>query len=295
MSLALALQPTDHPILSMANGLKQTTLNAFRQLMRPLVRILLRHGISFAEFEETTKMVFVEVAHRDFLNATTLSGDIAVDAVAECTGLSTDEIQHTKHLIATTAAPSNENLNRIGKILAGWHQDPSFTGPYGLPLELTFEDGPNSFTELARRYCSDVPAAELLKELERVGVVSTLQNGQIRVLTRAYIPAQTDSAIVQFMGVSLRDLAETLDCNLGEDESEGYFERRVWTPEGISKSDMPLFDQLVNQKGQEFLETLDNWLSARETDAEKLPDSLKVRVGVGVYLFSDAGRSFRED
>ena len=36
----------------MSDSLKQTLLGAFRVLLGPLVRILLRHGISYAEFAE---------------------------------------------------------------------------------------------------------------------------------------------------------------------------------------------------------------------------------------------------
>lgn len=96
------------------------------------------------------------------------------------------------------------------------------------------------------------------------------------------------------MGVALRDLAETLDYNLNPSVDGGYFERRVWTPMGIDQAEMPHFDALVNQRGQEFLETLDNWLTAKETEAEEIPDTERIRVGVGVYMFSNAERSFRE-
>jgi hypothetical protein len=135
----------------------------------------------------------------------------------------------------------------------------------------------------------------MLIELQRIGVVSELAGEKIRVLSRSYIPQQSDAAVFQFMGVALRDLAETLDVNLNENDEEGYFERRVWTPIGIDSRDMPAFDELVNKKGMEFLETLDNWLSGRESDAEKIPANRKIKVGVGVYLFSDADRSIREE
>ena len=64
----------------------------------------------------------------------------------------------------------------------------------------------------------------MLNELSRIGVVNELPGSKVRVLSRSYIPQQSDSAVFQFMGVALRDLAETLDANLSEDEDEGYFE-----------------------------------------------------------------------
>ncbi|RMD96246.1 MAG: hypothetical protein D6816_19210 [Bacteroidetes bacterium] len=290
MAPAVAEIAPDLGITEMVDSLKSTLLNSFRQLLRPLVRILLRHGVSFAEFQETSKIVFVEVAEKDFFKDTERDKSIAA-----ITGLPPREVSRITQVIKIISPPSNENLNRIGRILSGWHQDPLFTGPYGLPLELPIDTEPNSFFELARRYSPDVDGQAMLKELVRVGVVQELPGNRVRVLTRAYIPDQSDSAIVQFMGVALRDLAETLDLNLGADDDSGYFERRVWTPQGISPMDLPHFELLVNEKGQEFLETLDNWLTSREADAESLPANAKIKVGVGVYLFSNAQRKFQED
>ena len=280
------------PLYVMTESVKDSLLAAFRQLLRPLIRILLRHGVSYGEYAETVKTVFVEVAGKDFR----IPGQRQTQSrVAIITGLTRKEVSRISELIEKRASPSTANLNRVGRVLGGWHQDPEFTGPYGLPLELSFDATPNSFSQLVKRYSGDMPARAMLDELRRVGAVSLLAGGQIRVLTRSYIPTQADSASIQFMGVALRDLAETLDYNLNEEIEGGYFERRVWTPVGIDPKDMPHFDSLVTEKGQEFLETLDNWLSGKESEAEDLQVDEKVKVGVGVYLFSDAKRSFKED
>lgn len=290
MSAAIALPLSSLP--SMVDSIKDTLLGAFRQLLRPLVRILLRHGVSYSEYAEIAKIVFVEVAARDFRLGRQKSTQ---SRVAILTGLTRKEVSRITDILQNKDAPSTANLNRVGRVLAGWHQDPDFTGPYGLPLELDFEGRTQSFTALVRRYSGDMPPRAMLEELERVGAINVMPTGRIKVLTRSYIPSETDPAGMQFMGVALRDLAETLDLNLNRTIEGGFFERRVWSPAGIDPAAMPDFDVLVNEKGQEFLETLDNWLTSKETDAEHLPVDQKIKVGVGVYLFSDANRSFREE
>ncbi len=290
MAAVLAIE--DLFYFRMSESVKETLLSAFRQLMRPLVRILLRHGVSYGEYADTAKTVFVEVAKKDFQ----LPGKKQTQSrIAIITGLTRKEVGRISDLLDNKASPSTSNLNRVGRVLAGWHQDPSFTGPYGLPLELDFDKGDSSFTTLVRRYSGDMPARAMLEELKRVDAVKILAGQKIRALTRSYIPAQVDTAHIQFMGVAIRDLAETLDFNLDQEIEGGYFERRVWTPTGIAQRDMPQFDSLVTEKGQQFLELLDNWLTTKETEAEETPETKKVKVGVGVYLFSDANRSFRED
>ena len=287
MVAALAYETwTWQPVIS---PIKETLLSAFRQLLRPLVRTLLRHGVSYAEYAETSKAVFVEVAEADLV----APGDPSRTSLL--TGLTRSEIARIKEQLAVRQRPSTANLNRIGRILAGWHQDPDFTGPYGLALELPFSGAGHTFVELAKRYATGADPAAVLQELRDVGVVADGKGGRIRVLTRAYIPSQEDPAVFQFFGVALRDLAETLDFNLNSDSDAGYFERRVWTPAGIDPLDLPEFDALVHQRGQQFLETLDNYLTTKETEADHLAESAKLRVGVGVYMFSDAHRSFKDE
>ena len=50
----------------MSNSVKPGLLSAFKVLLRPLVRILLRHGVSFAEFADITKAVYVGIAVTEF-------------------------------------------------------------------------------------------------------------------------------------------------------------------------------------------------------------------------------------
>jgi hypothetical protein len=287
MTLALAIVETPTPFMS--DGIKITLLTAFRKLMRPLVRILLRHGVSYGEFAESLKYVFVEVADTD---ARESGAKQSISRNAIVTGLTRKEVARILDYLERDEDPSISKMNRVARVLAGWHQDPQFTGPYGLPLELPFDSTVDlSFTELARRYSGDMPARAMLEELKRIGAVDQLPTGESRVLTRSYIPQEADTASIEFMASALRDLAETLDLNLNPDKEEGLLERRVWTPAGIDKALLPVFDQLVSKKAQDLLEYLDNWLSAREAESAHLPKDQKVRAGLGLYLFA---RDFEE-
>jgi hypothetical protein len=274
----------------MSEEIKFSLLTAFRKLMRPLVRILLRHGVSFGEFSETLKYVFVEVAKSDF----PITGRRqSISRLAIVTGLTRKDVGRIADAIERNEDPVISKMNRVGRVLAGWHQDPQFTGPYGLPLELPFDSKKDlSFTELVRRYSGDMPARAMLEELKRIRAVDELSTGEIRVLTRSYIPPHADTASIEFMAAALRDLAETLDLNLDPTRPHGLLERRVWTPAGIDRGLLPIFDQLVTARAQDLLEFLDNWLSAREAECQHLPPEKKLRAGLGIYLFS---REMNED
>jgi hypothetical protein len=282
MSAALATwnAPAEYG-LGMSENFKTTLLAAFGKLMRPLVRILLRNGVAYGEFAEVVKRVYVDVstsAVRD------VGGVPSESKIAIKTGLSRTEVAR---LMATPDFDGDgleAQTNRVGWLLTLWHQD---TGPYGIPLELPFDDKPGkrSFCELVRRSgAQDVSPSELLDELLRVGAAIQLPNGLIRVLARSYLPSQTDPAALEFMSVAFTDLASTLARNLEFEDRPKFFERRVWTPHGISEKDVTTFEQMVNEQGQHFLETLDDWLTARENEARKTHGQV-VRVGLATYMF----------
>jgi len=268
----------------MSDNFKATLIAAFKPLMRPLVRILVRNGVSFGEFAELLKMVFVESA-QDVLQLA--DSKQSVSRIAITTGLTRLEVSRLLTQTDEDAEALAGRLSRVGRLLTGWHQDSDFTGPYGIPYEVQFDAPPGrrSFTELARRYTSDVPPDEMLDELKRIGAVLDLGNGYYRVLIRLYIPSAADPAKFHAMSVAFTDLAKTLDQNLRPDEDHKLFERRVWAPNGISQSAAMDFDRFIKDRGQQFLETIDDWLSSKEAEAIKHNIQPRVKVGLGVYMF----------
>ena len=270
--------------LRMSENFKRTLLATFKTLMRPLVRILLRNSISYGEFAELLKSIYVDAA-KDILQMP--GSKQSVPRLAISTGLSRFEVGRLLDRTDAEFEALANRFNRIGRILTGWHQDADFIGPYGIPYEVVASAPPGrrSFAELVRRYTPDVPADEMLDELKRINAVLELGNGCYRVLTRSYIPAPEDPAKFHEMAVAFTDLAKTLDQNLKPDAADKLFERRVWTPNGIAPESAIEFDAFVKDRGQQFLELLDDWLTTKETFAAKAKLPSRVRVGVAMYMF----------
>ena len=166
----------------MSNSVKPGLLSAFRVLLRPLVRILLRHGISFAEFSEIVKSVYVEVAVTEFK----VAGKRGTKSrIAVMSGLTRKDVSRVIELAGAENDGNRSNLNRVARVLAGWHTDPDFIGPYGMPLEIRYEEGELSaanFSTLVRRYSGDMSPRSMLDELMRVGAVVETEPGWLKVL-----------------------------------------------------------------------------------------------------------------
>ena len=274
----------------MTDSVRKGLLGAYRRIMQPLVRILIRNGISYAEFAEVLKNVFVDVAERDFgipYRKTSQS------RIAILTGFTRKEVAKQKAILDTGDFDVAGNLNRVTRVLVGWHTDPQYTGPYGLPVELPFDsENGVSFCALIRRHSGDMGARAMLDELLRVGAVEQTSSGTYKVLERAYIPQSLHPDQLQRLGEVISHFVETVEHNISRtDRGTGRFERVVYADNGLDVRLLPAFQRLLQLKGQQLLVELDNWLSSQEPEATAPSSPLKrprrVKTGVGIYHYID--------
>lgn len=280
----------------MGESIKHTLLRAYRVLLGPLVRILLRQGISYAEFSEVAKAVYVEIALKDFKvpgRRTTRT------RIAVITGLTRKEVKRVIDDAIKERYEPRTKFNRLGRVLVGWHTDTDFTGPYGMPLELQYEtnheDEP-TFSELVKRHSGDMSPRSILDELIRVGAVRETDTGWFRVLRREYIPEALGQHNFERTGVVVRNFVNTVDFNMTKmAPGKGRFERNVMADDGIRAVDLPKFDRYLRDRCQALLEEIDNWLTGLPKPDRKAGDEI-VHTGIGVYHYmSDQAddRSFK--
>ena len=202
------------------------------------------------------------------------------------TGLSRKEAARLAREGAQIKRISQSDLSRVGRVLQGWYTDSEFTGPYGVPLDLKFEDVPRkqSFSELVRRYSGDMPARAMLDELVRVGSVRIeAESGLIRVLSRSYIPEKLAPENVRYFGEIAHALIDTLETNLRKTgPGRGRFERRVVADDGLRADDLNDFDAFVRERGLQFLVEIDDWIAARP---KPIKGDQKVNTGVGIFHY----------
>lgn len=281
----------------MTDSVKPGLLSAFRVLLRPLVRILLRHGISFAEFAEIVKAVYVEIAVTEFK----VEGKRGTKSrIAVITGLTRKEVSRVIDVACAENQGGKSNLNRVARVLAGWHTDPDFIGPYGMPLEVRYEDtGSNTvtFAMLVRRYSGDMSPRSMLDELMRVGAVVETEPGWLKVLRRVYEPQTLAKDNFERVGEVVKNFVDTVDFNLQKEAlGAGRFERIVYSPEGIRNEDMPRFNNYIKERCQALLEEIDNWIAQLDLPEKPSEDSA-THTGIGIYHYierQDEKRTLKE-
>ena len=154
--------------------LKQHVIQSCRYLLRPLVRFLLRHGVSWDEFGELSKDAYVYVAREEhgIQGRPTNNSRVAI-----LTGLSRREVARVRdRLLLGEDGDDSVHGNRLSRILSGWHSDGDFTGPDGRPTDLPADGAETSFEDLLRRYAGDLPHGAVRKEMLQRGLIEELND-----------------------------------------------------------------------------------------------------------------------
>lgn len=255
-------------------------------LLRPLVRLVLKRGMAFGQFAELVKHAYVEAAEEDF---TVPGRKLTISRVAVLTGLTRKEASRLmQEEPAVSESQARRRVNRAARVVSAWAVDPTFQDGGGNPLDLPFDanDGP-TFGRLVAQHGADVPPRAVLDELIRVGAVVRRDDGLIHLVERAYIPAGDEAAKLDILGTDVADLIASIEHNLDADASVRYFQRKV-AYDNLPPEYLPALRDLLAQKGQTLLETLNDDMARHDRDLSGVVvEGPRRRAMVGIYYFED--------
>ena len=268
----------------MSETIKTRLSGSILKLLRPLVRLLLRYGISFGEFAELARWIFVDVADKDF----SIGGrKQTISRISVITGLNRKDVTRLKKINIYDDKDVSATINRAGRVIFGWVRDKTYHGRKGVPAELPLEGEKKSFTALVKQYSGDMPVRAVLDELLRIEAVRKNKDNTVSLLTTAYIPKNIDAEKITILGADAADLIATIDHNLGDRKEQPYFQRKVMY-NNIPAEAVAGFRETSSAEAQLLLEKLDAILA--ENDRDYNPDikgSGRKRLGVGIYYFEE--------
>ena len=264
------------------------TTSLMKKVLRPLVRLLLRNGVAYADFSNVARRVFVEVASEDF----GLPGrKQSVSRVSVLTGVNRKEV---KRLLEEPEQPEDitKDNNRAARVVSGWMRDKDFQtgkGKSAKPKKLDWGNNlEGGFENLVKRYSGDMTARAILDELLRVGAVSLdKKKTTVTLLANGYVPSGNNEELLRLSGDSIKDLLNTIDHNLGDDKQATRLQL------GVAYDDVPangveLFRNLSNEKSLELLNELDQFLSKQDRSVNpKVKGTGRYRTGLGIYYFEE--------
>jgi len=258
------------------------------RIFTPLVRILLRHNVSYKTCAEWLRWCYADVAYNDFA----LPGrKQSKSRVAVLTGLTRVDVNQLLAQPPPDCIPQEEQYHRAGLVLTGWANDPEFSNQ-GKPIrQLPFEaenDAP-SFSKLVSRHSGGTPARAVLDELERNGAVRVYADRSVELVRTRYIgkAEAADINYAEIFGMSCGDLIETICYNWTPEQDQKRLQLLVYN-RSIHPDLVGPAKEKVEAAARELAEQVDNWLYEFEMQSSELPEAEDVqatRLGLGLYYF----------
>jgi len=272
------------------NSLKHQLTITCIQILRPLIRILLRNNISHSEFVEITKRAYVDVASRDFC----IPGKPkTVSHTAVVTGLSRKEVLRIQKLSDDDIDVNSNYINRASRVIAGWLHNAEFQDDNGESKALPLKGERASFEALVKQYSGDITWGAVFNELERTKSVLKNEKDEVVLIQKGYIPSKSEIEKYGILGECGTDLMETFAHNLEKNQTTPRFQRSVsynYIPENLITE----FENLSAKKSEKLLLELNQWLANNSYPLKQKKKSVKYfRIGLGIYYFENDARGSR--
>jgi hypothetical protein len=257
--------------------------NALQKLLKPLIRILLRYGYSYHEFNDVAKQMFVDVSIDDF----TIEGrKMTASRVAVLTGMDRKEIVKLINKHDGEDESINRPINRASRVIGGWLQDKDYRNKKGEPLAIPVKGDGITFQALVRKYGGDITYGPILDELLRINAVEYSGDNEIKLLAEGYIPVSNELEKLKIMGESARDLLTSINYNLDAPKYPRFQRQVVYLQ--LSQNSINEFKLVSHDKCQKLLLELNEWLAGKlELDTRLEVTQPHSRVGVGIYYIED--------
>ena len=250
------------------------------RILRPLVRLLIRHGMAYGTFAELSRKAFVDEGFAEILES---GKRPTVSSVSALTGLTRKETKRLRETSDVDDELSAQRYSRAIRVVSGWLANPRFHTASGDPAVLPFEGNDSSFSALVREYSGDIPPAAMLSVLETSGTLKMDEQG-VELLARAYVPNDTSIDKINILGTDVAELTSVIGHNIEAGLEDRWFQRKV-SNIAVREDALPVFRELSNRKSQELLEEYHAWLSVNEVHEEQPGQDKPWYVAVGIYYF----------
>jgi Family of unknown function (DUF6502) len=189
----------------------------------------------------------------------------------------------------TTFTELGALLRDCMEVMCAWRRDVALVGNDGEPTPLEVSAGKKSFEALCSNVGCKHPPSEILKVLLDFGAVSISADGRVVSETPTFLLGRaasggrlaTDGLLKQLEGY-LHAVHHNVCSVSGKGKPK--FERACTVAVAIELE--PIFDRLVRTRGQEFIDSIDEWLE-RNAKHESASGTY-VELGAGAY-FVDLG------
>ena len=280
----------------MEQSVKGNLLAAITHVLRPLCRIAIRNGIGFDDLSMALQSALVKGARAEM--ASDGRKELSEEEVGLMAGMTALQVRGVRTAGTNASTALNYSL-AASEVLAGWHSDVLYLGPYGLVLDIPISPEGSSrgsdlrcFENLVEKYAGpNVSASIVLDALLKSGAVQNLGNGIVRCVARTYIAERLSPANIQEFAEAVHNVVGTMAVNLKRTvRGTGLLQRTVFADYGLTDDDLAKFNGFIRKTGEKFTEEVDTWFSKHSNKEKQGP----IKTGIGLYHYVENDED-RED
>jgi hypothetical protein len=179
-----------------------TLIRSIRHIMRPVIRLMMRHGILLQTFHQMVKSVYTEEAEKEI---TSFGGPTTDLQISLMTGLHRKEVKRFREEGYDTFMLS-PTLSTGADVVTRWLTDKRFLSARREPKQLSTRKGDtiDSFATLVRSIDAALRPTAVLAEMVRLGVVQT-DGERVHLIVDAFVPQKGFDDQVQYLAENGHD------------------------------------------------------------------------------------------
>jgi len=171
-------------------------------------------------------------------------------------------------------------------IVLTWRRDCKFLNSTGLPAQLPMQGTSPSFMQLVAKVAPSANANVLLATMQELGVIRLTEDRKVELISESVVACsgrEGSSVASECVLEHICGFLGSVEFNVFDKPSraKGRFERACYA--SVPRDLVPVLQQLVSARGQDFVDVIDEWLARRAVES-RVKDGT-VLVGAGAYVF----------
>ena len=262
------------------NKTQAALVKAVNLLCKPLIRLLIEKGVTFPQFRELMKALYVEVADEHFSLHNIKPSDSRVFVL---TGVHRKDIKRLRQQLEQENQQITSSASLSGEIVARWTSMPEYLDKKGKPRQLLKieKNSEPGFNQLVCSVNKDVRPKAILDEWLRLNIVH-IKDDYVVLNQSAFVTNKEFTEMAYYLGHNVHDhMASCVNNILAEDDP--MLERSVYYA-SLSEDSVNKLRTIASKKGNELLQHV-NKQAIKLYDADKLRDDANYRMRLGVYWY----------
>jgi hypothetical protein len=281
------------------NKTQTALIKAVSLICRPLIRLLIEKGMTFPQFRELIKELYIEVADEHFSLDAKKSSDSRIFVL---TGIHRKDIKRIRQQTEQESAKVNASASLSAEIIARWSSMPEYVDAKGKPRALakhslikrsSAKSGNNKpsdsstqieaagFEQLVSSVNKDVRPKVILEEWLRLNIVR-VKDEEVALNQSAFVTNKEFKEMAYYLGHNVHDHLASCVNNILQN-GEPMLERSVYYA-SLTAASVEKLNVTASKKGNELLQQL-NKQAIKLHDADKGKKDADYRMRLGVYWY----------